>query len=192
MARYNTVNTATTSSGTATFSTPTQGLLTTLTGTPPYTVTMASPMQFTGITQSFFNNTGGVVTLATPSGNILGAGFTGATSQTMPANATYALTSDGTNYVITNNEGGPVAATTFSASGTVTLSPSTANVNMNPVNGNVVISPTGTGSVTINPATAGNINNVTIGGTTASNGTFNTLTVNTSLTGNGTIDGGSF
>lgn len=192
MARYNTVNTATTSNGAATFATPTQGLLTTLTGTPPYTVTLASPMQFTGITQSFFNNTGGVVTLTTPSGQILGAGFTAAASQTIPASATYGLTSDGTNYVIVNNEGGPVTATSLNATGAVTLSPNTAGVSINPANGNVNISPTGTGTLTINPATAGNINNVVIGGTTAANGTFNTVTVNTSLTGNGTIDGGSF
>jgi hypothetical protein len=192
MARYNTVNTATTSSGTATFSTPTQGLLTTLTGVAPYTVTLAMPAMFTGITQSFFNNTGGVVTLTTPSGNILGAGFSGAVSQTIPANATYTLTSDGTNYVIVNNEGGPISATTLSASGTVTLSPTTAGVSINPANGNVVISPTGTGTVTINPAVTGSINKVNIGASTAGDATFNTITLNTTLTGTGTIDGGTF
>lgn len=192
MARYNTINTAATSSGAASFSTPAQGLLTTLTGTPPYTVTLASPMQFSGITQSFFNNTGGVVTLTSPSGNILGAGFTAASSQTIPANATYTLTSDGTNYVIVNNEGGPVLATTFSATGAITLSPSAAAVNINPASGNVIISPTGTGTVTINPAVAGTMNRVTIGATTAADATFNTVTLNTTLTGNGTIDGGTF
>jgi len=189
MARYNTVNTAATSSGTATFSTPTQGLLTTLTGTAPYTVTLAMPQMFTGITQSFFNNTGGTVTLSTPGGNILGNGFTAATSQTIPANATYTLTSDGTNYVIVNNEGGPTTVTTLTASSTITAN---GSVQFNPANANVTISPTGTGTLTINPATTGTLNNITIGGTTAANATFNTVTLNTSLTGNGTIDGGTF
>ncbi len=189
MARYNTVNTATTSSGTATFSTPTQGLLTTLTGTAPYTVTLAMPQMFTGITQSFFNNTGGTVTLSTPAGNILGNGFTSATSQTIPSNATYTLTSDGTNYVIVNNEGGPQQVSTLTATGTITAQ---GAVSFSPANANVTISPTGTGTLTINPSTTGSLNNITIGGSTAANGTFNTLTVNTSITGTGTIDGGTF
>jgi hypothetical protein len=192
MGRYNTVASTGVINTTATQATPTQGLLTTLTGTPPYTVTLTEPALCTGINQGFYNATGGVVTLSTPSGNILGGGFAALGSQTIPANSTYALVSDGINYIIVNNEGGPVSATTLSASGTVTLNPTSGNVNLNPANGNVVISPTGTGAVTINPATAGSINNVTIGGSTASTATFTTLTVNTSLTGNGTIDGGTF
>lgn len=157
MARYNTVTTAATSSGTASISTPAQGLLTTLTGTAPYTVTLAAPALFTGITQSFFNNTGGTVTISTPSGNILGNGFTGATTQTIPNQATYTLTSDGTNYVIVNNEGGPLSVTTITASSTVTLSPANANV---------AISPTGTGTVTVNPAgalTVAGVSTLTLG-----------------------------
>jgi hypothetical protein len=39
-------------------------------------------------------------------------------------------------------------------------------VNLDPSNFNVLISPTGTGTVTINPATAGTMNNMAIGGTT--------------------------
>jgi hypothetical protein len=48
--------------------------------------------------------------------------------------------------------------------------------NINPANASVSIAPTGTGSLTINPATAGNINNMAIGGTTAAAGRFTTLT----------------
>ena len=51
--------------------------------------------------------------------------------------------------------------------------------NINPTNGNVSIAPTGTGTVTINPATAGTMNNVAIGGTTAAAGTFTSATVST-------------
>jgi len=195
MARYNTITPVASTTGAATIPTPSAGLLTTFTGSAPYTVTLPTPVLYTGITQSFFNNTGGVVTIASPSGNIIGPGFTAATSQAVPNQSTYTIVSDGTNYVIINNEGGPQLASTGTFSGTLTANGSVvANgaVSLNPANANVVISPTGTGVVTINPATAGSINNVTIGGTTASNGTFNTLTVNTTLTGNGTIDGGTF
>ena len=44
--------------------------------------------------------------------------------------------------------------------------------NINPTNANVSIAPTGTGSVTINPATAGTINNMSVGQTTAAAGKF--------------------
>ena len=57
----------------------------------------------------------------------------------------------------TNQSGGTVAATTLTASSTVTLSPASANVS---------ISPTGTGTVTINPSTASAMNNVSLGLTT--------------------------
>lgn len=53
--------------------------------------------------------------------------------------------------------GASVAATTLSASGAVTLSPAGAAVSL---------SPTGAGVVTINPATAGTMNNVSVGVTT--------------------------
>lgn len=53
--------------------------------------------------------------------------------------------------------GTTVVATTLSASAAVTLSPANANV---------VMSPTGTGLVTIAPATAGTMNNMSVGVTT--------------------------
>jgi hypothetical protein len=51
--------------------------------------------------------------------------------------------------------------------------------NINPANAAVAISPTGTGTVTINPATASTMNNVAIGGTTALAGSFTTVTATT-------------
>jgi Protein of unknown function (DUF2793) len=65
------------------------------------------------------------------------------------------------------------AFTTLSASGAATLSPANANV---------VLSPTGTGTVTIAPATAGSINNVQIGQTTPGIGKFSTLNVTNTVT----------
>jgi len=53
--------------------------------------------------------------------------------------------------------------------------------NINPVNAAVAISPTGTGTVTINPATASTMNNVAIGGTTPLAGTFTALKTNAAL-----------
>jgi hypothetical protein len=51
--------------------------------------------------------------------------------------------------------------------------------NINPANAAVSISPTGTGIVTINPATAGTMNNMAIGGTTPAAGAFTTVTATT-------------
>lgn len=53
--------------------------------------------------------------------------------------------------------------------------------NINPANAAVAISPTGTGTVTINPATASTMNNVAIGGTTPLAGTFTDLRINGTL-----------
>jgi hypothetical protein len=50
-------------------------------------------------------------------------------------------------------------------------------ININPANAQVAISPTGTGSVTINPATAGTMNNMVIGGTTPLAGSFTNLSI---------------
>ncbi len=60
-----------------------------------------------------------------------------------------------------------VKSTTLVATGAVTLSP--ANLN-------VVASPTGSGLVTINPATAGSMNNMVVGNSTPLAGSFSTLT----------------
>jgi hypothetical protein len=60
--------------------------------------------------------------------------------------------------------------------------------NMNPANATISMAPTGTGTVTINPATAGTINNMVIGGTTAAAITGTTIT-GTAFVG---INGGTF
>lgn len=97
-----------------------------------------------------------------------------------PANTTVTISPSGTgtvvispavagsmdNMVIGGTTPLAVHATTFGATGAVTLSPANANV---------VISPTGTGLVTINPATAGTVNNVSVGQTTPLAGKFTAL-----------------
>ena len=204
MARYNTERPNATVSAAGAV-TPTGGQLTTFTGTAPYTVTLASPILFSGQDQIFFNNTGGVVTLSTPAGVLRGPGFTAAASQTIPNQATYTITSDGVDYVITNNEGGPQIATTFTASSTLTANgtlTATSTVGLSPANANVTISPTGTGTVTINPAGAlgvtgaGTLTLGTAGQATTMNGNIGasasnqTVTLSPSGTGGVTISPG--
>jgi hypothetical protein len=53
--------------------------------------------------------------------------------------------------------------------------------NMNPANASISIAPTGTGTLTINPATAGTINNMAIGGTTPAAGAFTTLSATSAI-----------
>jgi hypothetical protein len=53
----------------------------------------------------------------------------------------------------------------------------TAATTMSPASANVTISPTGTGTVTIAPATAGNIDNMVIGATTRRSGSFTAFAV---------------
>jgi hypothetical protein len=60
--------------------------------------------------------------------------------------------------------------------------------NMNPANATIQISPTGTGTLTVNPATAGTINNMAIGGTTPAAGAFTTLSATTAI---GVASGGT-
>jgi len=60
--------------------------------------------------------------------------------------------------------------------------------NMNPANATIQISPTGTGTLTVNPATAGTINNMAIGGTTPAAGAFTTVTASTAI---GVASGGT-
>jgi hypothetical protein len=71
----------------------------------------------------------------------------------------------------TIKNGSGVAQMQWGSGGASNLSLEVAT-NINPANASVSIAPTGTGVVTINPATAGTINNMVIGGTTAAVGTF--------------------
>ncbi len=74
---------------------------------------------------------------------------------------------------------GTVIGGTTAAAATMTTLTATSTVTLSPASKNVVLSPTGTGVVTINPATAGTMNNVSIGATTALAGKFTTATVTT-------------
>jgi hypothetical protein len=53
--------------------------------------------------------------------------------------------------------------------------------NMNPANYSISIAPTGTGTLTINPATLGTINNMTIGATTAASAKVTTIDISSTI-----------
>jgi len=53
----------------------------------------------------------------------------------------------------------------------------TGAVTFNPANANITISPIGSGTLIINPATTGSINNVNIGSTVPAAGTFTNVTI---------------
>lgn len=117
MARYNTSFSVVTTSGATTYTTPDQGIFTTLTGIAPYTVTLPTPGQFAGAHQTFYNSTSGVVTLSTPSGVIRNPAVTAGATWTMPAGSAVSLASNGTDYIAYVSTGGPLVATTASFSG---------------------------------------------------------------------------
>lgn len=118
MARYNTVSaTGTTSTG-ITLNSPGSGLLTTFTGTAPYTVVVPNPVLYAGQSQTFYNATSGIITLNTPSGQFNGPTSSGTANQTTNAGEILTIVSDGTNYLIQTTAGGPVTITAGNIDGT--------------------------------------------------------------------------
>jgi hypothetical protein len=75
---------------------------------------------------------------------------------------------------------------TMAVSGTATFN---GAVSASPSNANVTLSPTGTGTVTINPATAGAMDNMVIGATTPKAGTFASVTSQGSVLSNSATAG---
>lgn len=177
MARYNSVTQTNSITATTNITSPFAGPYSVITGAGGYTITVPDPVLFPAQQLTFFNNSSAACTLSTPQGNFKGPGAPGSlTTYVIVAGAEAVIISDGAGYIIETAEGGPLVATTAVFSGAVTMSPANANV---------TISPTGTGTVTINPATAGSLNNITIGGTTAAAATFTNLTVTGTLSGSG-------
>ena len=74
----------------------------------------------------------------------------------------------------------PIGATTASTGAFTTLS-ATSTVSFNMASANISLAPTGTGTVTINPATASTINNCSIGATTRGTGAFTTIDANSTV-----------
>jgi hypothetical protein len=173
MARYNSVNSISSIAGGSTLSTPASGLLTTITSSGNTTV--PNPVLYAGTTQVFYNASGSTVALISPSGNFIGPSATGTSTISLVNGNVITITSDGTNYIVTDFQGGPLSGTTLTATSTVTL---------NPANAGVSIQPTGSGgTVTIAPGTTvGSIDNMNIGATTKGTGGFTSLTATGAVT----------
>lgn len=77
------------------------------------------------------------------------------------------------------NAGGYISAISSISSNGVS---NTGNLTSNGANATISFAPTGTGTVTINPATASNMNNMNIGATTRGTGAFTTLAANGAVT----------
>ena len=149
MARYNTAPQTLVVDGEQEFTYAFTGGIISLTGTAGYTVTLVSPVFFPGSRQTYYNATDGMVTLETSAGQITGNGVTLGTSVMIPTNSTYQLTSDGANYVLTSALAG---TTVFELPLTTKdLLNADGKVELNPLDQNVEIKPTGSGLVDISP-----------------------------------------
>jgi hypothetical protein len=169
MARYNTSSSTNTITGAATISSPFQGAFTQFSGSAPYTVTLPAPAAFPGVNQTFYNATGGVVTVSTPSGAFTGTGGPNAATFAVNSGNVLTVVPDGTNYIVISEDGSPLVATTGSFSSNVSITGGTTSV-----------TPT---SFSLNPGGSGsNIENVNIGLTTRSTGAFTTLAANQAVT----------
>jgi hypothetical protein len=111
----------------------------------------------------------------------------GTTANTITGTTVTASTKfSGTNYDASGSGGGALRTSSGSnclqwgGGGGVNLTLDGA-FNMNPANATIQISPTGTGTLTVNPATAGTMNNMAIGGTTPAAGAFTTLSATTAI-----------
>ena len=177
MARYNTVVSSTsTSTASATIASPSSGAFTEFTSSTN-AVTIGDPALFAGSAQTFFNNTAGTVTLTSGgSGQFIGPGGSSSSTFSMATGTVLTVISDGAYWVVNGPGIGPHAVTSLTASGAVTLNPASANV---------TISPSGTGTVTINPAAPSSINNTSIGTTTAAAAAFTTLSASSTVSGTG-------
>ena len=149
MARYNTAPQTLVVSEETEFTYAFTGGIISLTGTTGYEVTMVSPVFFPGSRQTFYNATDGMITISTAAGQITGNGVTLGTSVDIPTNSTYQLTSDGANYVLTSALAG---TTVFELPLTTNaLLNADGPVELNPLDENVQIKPTGSGTVDISP-----------------------------------------
>jgi hypothetical protein len=153
---------------------------------------------FTGVASIPAGDISGLGTMATQNANnvaITGGAINGATvgastaaaitGTTVTANTKFV----GTNYDAANSAGGSLrnasgaAQLQWGAGGGNNITFDVAT-NLNPANANISIAPTGTGTVTINPATAGAMNNVAIGTLTPTTGAFTTVSAASGFYGN--------
>ena len=170
-------------SGIPSWATPTTGTVTSVSGTGT-----VSGISLSGTVTSTGNLTlGGTLDLSAP------PAIGGTTANTITGTTITASTKFVGPYFDASGSGGGALRTNggaaclqWGAGGGVNLTLDGA-FNMNPANAAISIAPTGTGTLTINPATAGTINNMAIGGTTAAAGAFTTLAATSTVSANGSV-----
>jgi hypothetical protein len=170
-------------SGIPSWATPTTGTVTSVSGTGT-----VSGISLSGTVTSTGNLTlGGTLDLSAPPA-IGGTTANTITGTTITANTKFV----GTNFDASGSGGGALrtsssaAVLQWGAGGGVNLTLDGA-FNMNPANATIQISPTGTGTLTVNPATAGTMNNMAIGGSTPLAGAFTTLSATSTVSVNGSV-----
>ena len=170
-------------SGIPSWATPTTGTVTSVSGTGT-----VSGISLSGTVTSTGNLTlGGTLDLSAP------PAIGGTTANTITGTTITASTKFvGTNFDASGSGGGALRTSSGAAclqwggGGGVNLTLDGA-FNMNPANATIQISPTGTGTLTVNPATAGTMNNMAIGGTTPAAGAFTTLSITSTFSANGSV-----
>jgi len=170
-------------SGVPSWATPTTGTVTSVSGTGT-----VSGISLSGTVTSTGNLTlGGTLDLSAP------PAIGGTTANTITGTTITASTKFVGSYFDASGSGGGALRTNGGTSvlqwgggGGVNLTLDGA-FNMNPANATISIAPTGSGTLTINPATAGTINNMAIGGTTAAAGAFTTLAATSTVSANGSV-----
>jgi hypothetical protein len=170
-------------SGIPSWATPTTGTVTSVSGTGT-----VSGISLSGTVTSTGNLTlGGTLDLSAP------PAIGGTTANTITGTTITASTKFvGTNFDASGSGGGALRTSSsasvlqWGAGGGVNLTLDGA-FNMNPANANIQISPTGTGTLTVNPATAGTMNNMAIGGSTPAAGAFTTLSATSTFSANGSV-----
>jgi hypothetical protein len=170
-------------SGVPSWATPTTGTVTSVSGTGT-----VSGISLSGTVTSTGNLTlGGTLDLSAP------PAIGGTTANTITGTTITASTKFvGTNFDASGSGGGALrtssgaACLQWGAGGGINLTLDGA-FNMNPANATIQISPTGTGTLTVNPATAGTMNNMAIGGTTPAAGAFTTLSITSTFSANGSV-----
>jgi len=157
-------------------------------------LTASSTIPNTDITGLGTMSTQNANSVAVTGGAIDGTTIGGTTAAAVTGTTVTASTKfSGSNYDASGSGGGSLrtssgsACLQWGAGGGVNLTLDGA-FNMNPANASISIAPTGTGTLTVNPATAGTINNMVIGGATAAAITGTTIT-GTTFVG---ISGGTF
>ena len=170
-------------SGVPSWATPTTGTVTSVSGTGT-----VSGISLSGTVTSSGNLTlGGTLDLSAP------PAIGGTTANTITGTTITASTKFvGSNFDASGSGGGNLRTSggtsvlQWGGGGGVNLSLDGA-FNMNPANYNISIAPTGTGTLTVNPATAGTMNNMAIGGSTPLAGAFTTLSANSTVSVNGSV-----